>query len=202
MAAILDFRSCDIWEHFYVHRWIDHTPKHGIRHQHQLSRLNNTKVMRVFNFGYFGWRPYWIWPKKVPSRFFPPGILIDLVNRPPKENNYVGFKTIPIFSRSNSIFMRLMLNHVSKRGPWLFSIFHNHEMYYRCSVLLRQQQFSAKDEKSIICSSYHEILPIRQNTRHVKCTGLELKYNRVKVRYSQWSLVRMIESPKGHRYKW
>ena len=107
MAAILDFRSCDIWEHFYVHRWIDHTPKHGIRHQHQLSRLNNTKVMRVFNFGYFGWRPYWIWPKKVPSRFFPPGILIDLVNRPPKENNYVGFKTIPIFSRSNSIFMRL-----------------------------------------------------------------------------------------------
>ena len=110
MAAILDFRSCDIWEHFYVHRWIDHTPKHGIRHQHQLSRLNNTKVMRVFNFGYFGWRPYWIWPKKVPSRFFPPGILIDLVNRPPKENNYVGFKTIPIFSRSNSIFMRLLGN--------------------------------------------------------------------------------------------
>ena len=108
MAAILDFRSCDIWEHFYVHRWIDHTPKHGIRHQHHLSRLNNTKVMRVFNFGYFGWRPYWIWPKKVPSRFFPPGILIDLVNRPPKENNYVGFKTIPIFSRSNSIFMRLI----------------------------------------------------------------------------------------------
>ena len=107
MTAILDFRSFDIWEHFYVHRWIDHTPKHGIRHQDRLSRLNNTKVMRVFNFGYFGWRPYWIWPKKVPSRFFPPGILIDLVNRPPKDNNYVGFKTIPIFSRSNSIFMRL-----------------------------------------------------------------------------------------------
>ena len=107
MATILDFRSCDIWEHFYVHRWIDHTLKHGIRHQDHLSRLNNTQVMRVFNFGYFGWRPYWIWPKKVPSRFFPPGILIDLVNRPPKGNNYVGFKTIPIFSRSNSIFMRL-----------------------------------------------------------------------------------------------
>ena len=107
MAAIFDFRSCDIWEHFYVHRWIDQTPKHGITHQDHLSRLNDTKVMRVFNFGYFGWRPYWIWPKKVPSRFFPPGILIDLVNRPPKDNNYVGFKTIPIFSRSNSIFMRL-----------------------------------------------------------------------------------------------
>ena len=107
MAAILHFRSCDIWEHFYVHRWIDHTPKHGIRHQDHLSGLNSTKVMRVFDFGYFGWRPYWIWPKKVPSRFFPPGILIDLVSRPPKDNNYVGFKTIPIFSRSNSIFMRL-----------------------------------------------------------------------------------------------
>ena len=108
MAAIFDFRSCDIWEHFYVHRWIDQTPKHGITHQDHLSRLNDTKVMRVFNFGYFGWRPYWIWPKKVPSRFFPPGILIDLANRPPKDNNYVGFKTIPIFSRSNSIFMRLL----------------------------------------------------------------------------------------------
>ena len=118
MAAILDFRSCDIWEHFYVHRWIDHTPKHGIRHQHQLSRLNNTKVMRVFNFGYFGWRPYWIWPKKVPSRFFPPGILIDLVNRPPKENNYVGFKTIPIFSRSNSIFMRLWRKTIPMLNMW------------------------------------------------------------------------------------
>ena len=109
LAAILDFRSCDIWEHFYVHRWVDHTPKHGIRHQDHLSRLNNTKVMLVFNFSYFGWRPYWIWPKKVPSRIFPPGILIDLVNRHPKGNNYEGFKTIPIFSRSNSIFMRLKL---------------------------------------------------------------------------------------------
>ena len=48
-------------------------------------------------------------PKKVPSRFFPPGILIDLVNRPPKGNDYEGFKTIPIFSRSNSIFMRLIM---------------------------------------------------------------------------------------------
>ena len=47
-------------------------------------------------------------PKKMPSRFFPPGILIDLVNRPPKDNNYASFKTIPIFSRSNSIFMRLL----------------------------------------------------------------------------------------------
>ena len=49
----------------------------------------------------------------MPSRFFPPGILIDLVNRPPKDNNYVGFKTIPIFSRSNSIFMRLNRTHCS-----------------------------------------------------------------------------------------
>ena len=39
---------------------------------------------------------------------FLPGILIDLVNRPPKGNNYEGFKTIPIFSRSNPIFMRLL----------------------------------------------------------------------------------------------
>ena len=45
--------------------------------------------------------------KKVPSRFFPPGILIDLVNRPPKGNSYEGFKIIPIFSRFNPIFMRL-----------------------------------------------------------------------------------------------
>ena len=107
MAAMLDFRSCDIWEHFYMHRWIDHTQNHGIRHQDHLSRLNNTKDLLVFKFGYFGWRPYWIRPKKVPSRFLPPGILIDLVNRPPKGNDYEGFKTIPIFSRSNPIFMRL-----------------------------------------------------------------------------------------------
>ena len=45
--------------------------------------------------------------QKMPSRFFLPGILIDLVNKPPKGNNYEGFKTIPIFSRSNPIFMRL-----------------------------------------------------------------------------------------------
>ena len=114
---MLDFRSCDIWEHFYMHRWIDHTQKHGIRHQDHLSRLNNTKDLLVFNFGYFGWRPYWIRPKKVPSRFLPPGILIDLVNRPPKGNDYEGFKTIPIFSRSNPIFMRLQ-PHSSKRACW------------------------------------------------------------------------------------
>ena len=30
-------------------------------------------------------------PKKVPSRFFPPGILIDLVNRPRKGNTYESF---------------------------------------------------------------------------------------------------------------
>ena len=119
MAAILDFRSCDIWEHFYVHKWIDHTPDHEIRHQDHLYRLNNSKVMLVFNFGYFGWRPYWIWPKKVPSRFFPPGILIDFVNRPPKGNYYEGFKTIPIFSRSNPIFMRLLYG-ITRHGwlPW------------------------------------------------------------------------------------
>ena len=108
MVAILDFRSCDIWEHLYVYKWIDHTPKHEIRHQDHLGRLNDTKVMLVFNFGYFGWRTYWIWLKKGPSRFFPPGILIDLVNRPPNGNDYEGFKTIPIFSRSNPIFMRLI----------------------------------------------------------------------------------------------
>ena len=45
-------------------------------------------------------------PKKVPSRFFPLGILIDDVNRPPKDNYNKGFKTIPIFSRSNHIFMK------------------------------------------------------------------------------------------------
>ena len=49
MAAILDFRSCDIREHFYVHKLIDHTPKHRIRHQDHLSRLDDTKVMLVFS---------------------------------------------------------------------------------------------------------------------------------------------------------
>ena len=62
--------------------------------------------MLVLNFCYFGRRPYWKWLKKVPSRFFPPGILIDLLNRPLKGNNYEGFKTIPIISWFNPIFMR------------------------------------------------------------------------------------------------
>ena len=38
----------------HVHKWIDHTPKHGIRYQDHLSSLNNPLVMLVSNFGYLG----------------------------------------------------------------------------------------------------------------------------------------------------
>ena len=99
VAAILDLRSCELWVHFQVHTWIDHAQKHGIRHGDQLHGINDTKVMRVFNFGYFGSRPSWKWLQKLPSRFFPPRILVDLITRPPKDNKNEGLKTIPIFSR-------------------------------------------------------------------------------------------------------
>ena len=71
--------------------------KHGIRHQDQLHGINDTKVMRVFDFGNFGCRPPWKWLQKVPSWFFPPGILVDLITRPPEGYKNEGFKTIPIF---------------------------------------------------------------------------------------------------------
>ena len=56
--------------------------------------------MLVCNFGYFRWLPYWIWPKKVPFRFFPSGILIDFVNKPPKDINYKVSKLFQFFLHS------------------------------------------------------------------------------------------------------
>ena len=81
MAAILDLRSCELWVHFKVHMWIEYAQKHGFRHQDQLHGIDNTKIMLVFNFGYFGCRPSWKWLQKVPSRFVPPGILVDRITR-------------------------------------------------------------------------------------------------------------------------
>ena len=76
VVAIMDFMSCELCVHFSVHKWIDHTQKHGIRHQDHPFELKYTMVILVLDLGSLGWRPYWI-----PGHVISECILSTRVNR-------------------------------------------------------------------------------------------------------------------------